>query len=603
MKFFKQKLTHKLLVLLLLISSVPIICIGLWSYWSGKNALEKQFLNSFAGIAQAKAEGVKQYLYTELIRAEDFAADYIISQTIEKYHNAELSKDELSHQLNNILLAITNKAYADAEHGYQDTLVIDSDGQILASTHPENINSYQLEKEFLQQALKQPSFKDIYQNPVTHEYSFEAAAPILNNVTNEAVAILINRLSLKKLNNILHDSSIGLANTGRTYLVNKDGYMISNSRSKQDLILTQKVDSEPVRLYLEKKQTMSGTYLDYRNVLVVGLSEAKTLTDFYDLGWLLLIEMDEIEAHAAATKLSREIIVFGIVCVAISLIIGTIFGRSLSRPIKLAIHEFFTTSSELTVTTEEHERTSAQQAAAVSETSATMDELGRSAIHSISQAESGNDVAQKAVSDALEGAKAMQEMLASMEELSDRVNNIGAQISHLSEQTSQIGHVTEAVKDIANQTNLLALNAAVEATRAGEHGKGFTVVSQEIRKLAEQSKKSAGHISDLVDSIQKGTNATVLATEAGTQTAKMSEMQVKHAKQSFDTLSNSVNNIAEVLQQIALTAKQQSNATNQVVEAMNMINSGAQETANGISQSKQAIQNLNQNAEKLQEMV
>ncbi|MGD1717232.1 methyl-accepting chemotaxis protein [Dapis sp. BLCC M172] len=90
------------------------------------------------------------------------------------------------------------------------------------------------------------------------------------------------------------------------------------------------------------------------------------------------------------------------------------------------------------------------------------------------------------------------------------------QITRLSEQTNQIGNISQLVGDLANQTNMLALNAAVEAVRAGEHGKGFGVVASEIRKLADESRKSAEKIYTLVADIQTSINSTVLATEAGT---------------------------------------------------------------------------------------
>jgi methyl-accepting chemotaxis protein len=603
MSFYPKTLAQKLIVLLLLIATIPALLLGGWSYWSGKQALEKHFLSSFSGIVTSKAGTLRWYLKREITRIEDFSSDASIHAFVEQYSNPETSKTELTQKLTAHLIEKTTKIATDVSHGYYDTLVLDTKGQVLASNHPETANQHQFEPEFLARALKGAAIKDIYKNPTTGELGFAVAAPLYRSKTNIVIGMIINRISLKEMNAILLDDVAGLGTTGEIYLVNKDGYMISPSRFIKDTVLSQEVDTEPVQRFHSKKETISGYYLDYRKISVFGVSEAKVLSEFYGLDWLLIIEMNESEINESSNSLKLAIFLFGLAIVAASIVIGVMTGRLLSAPIKTSIQDFFTTSSELSVTTEQHERTAAHQAAAVNETSATMDELGRSAQQSIFQAESANSTAKQAVINAKTGARAMEDMLTSMEELSQRVGNIGAQILRLSEHTSQIGHVTEAVKDIANQTNLLALNAAVEATRAGEHGKGFTVVSQEIRKLAEQSKKSAERISDLVDTIQKGTNATVLATEAGTQTTKLSEEQVKYAKQSFDVLLDSVNNIAEVLQQIALTAKQQSNATNQVVEAMAMINTGAQETANGINQNKRAIQQLNTTARSLQNMV
>jgi methyl-accepting chemotaxis protein len=445
-------------------------------------------------------------------------------------------------------------------------------------------------------------FKDVYYHAASKQYALAVSAPIRHRESGRLLGVIANRLNLTALNAVTTNRQ-GLRETGEAYLINKNGYMITPSRFIANAVLKQKVDTQPVRLFQNQQQNMAGLYPDYRNMPIVGASEGLLLNKDYGLGWLLLVEIDEPEANAEISQLRNWVLLFGLVTGLIAAVTGLLYGRRLSRPISGAATEIFTTSSELSITTDEHERTAAQQAVAVNETSATMNELGRSAQQSILQADAANQDAQRVVGQARQGAQAMQEMLFSMDLLKGKVETIGVQIVRLSEQTGQIGHITDAVKDIANQTNLLALNAAVEATRAGEHGKGFTVVSQEIRKLAEQSKKSAEHISNLLENIQKVTNTTVLAAEAGTQTAQHNSQQADIAKRSYDDLSAAVNNIADVLQQISLTAKQQANATNQVVEAMNMLNTGAKETANGISQSKLAIQNLNNAAGQLQDMI
>jgi uncharacterized membrane-anchored protein YhcB (DUF1043 family) len=602
MKIYATTLTQKLIILLLMMVSMSTFFVGTWSYWSGSKALEKQFLKSFEWVALSKAQSIKRYLVGEMIRADDFSADVSLQQLLAKYTVAQISDVELSQKLTE-LLQTKAKTLADSDDIYE-TLVLDAKGKVLGSTHPELAQSHQFSADFINRALKKNAVGDVYKHPSTGEVGFLVASPVqLGSASELGIAIIVNRISTKDLDIIASRGVEEFGKSGEFYLVNKDGYRITKSRFNQKGSLEEQINTEIVRAFRDKEQSYSGSYQDYRDIKVIGASEFKIISEADNVGWLFIAEMDISEVHSLAVDLSKEIMIFGIGTVLVALVVGVIVGRMISAPIRNSVQEFLTTSSEISVTTEQHERTAAQQAAAVSETSATMDELGRSAQQSIFQAESANSTAKQAVINAKTGARAMDEMLTSMEELSRRVDNIGAQILRLSDQTSQIGHVTEAVKDIANQTNLLALNAAVEATRAGEHGKGFTVVSQEIRKLAEQSKKSAERISDLVDTIQKGTNATVLATEAGTQTTKLSGEQVKYAKQSFDVLLDSVNNIAEVLQQIALTAKQQSNATNQVVEAMSMINTGAQETANGINQNKEAIQKLNRAAKTLQNVI
>jgi methyl-accepting chemotaxis protein len=160
--------------------------------------------------------------------------------------------------------------------------------------------------------------------------------------------------------------------------------------------------------------------------------------------------------------------------------------------------------------------------------------------------------------------------------------------------------VSESVADLANQTNMLALNAGVEAARAGEQGKGFAVVAAEIRKLADQSKKSADRINSLVNEVQAAINSTVMVTDEGTKKATLGIELAEETGDVFAGIADSVNQVFLNTQQIAQSAKQQAVVVQQVVAAMNAINLGAKETAAGIVQVKDATSELSKAAQNLE---
>jgi len=260
--------------------------------------------------------------------------------------------------------------------------------------------------------------------------------------------------------------------------------------------------------------------------------------------------------------------------------------RKVVRPINQVAAVLASSSTEIAATVEQQERIASQQASSVHQTTTTMDELGASSRTSAEQAEA-----------AAAGAAQVLALVDSHtwagnsnnHSLKDKVGQIAEQILSLSEQTEHIGTISSLVSELAKQTNMLALNAAVEAVRAGEHGKGFSVVAGEIRKLADQSKGSAERINTLVKEIQKATNSTMIATEEG--------------KKTVDNVVDAINNIATNTQQISLTAKQQAIAIGQVVESMNNLNQGATETASGIAQTKVGTKKLNEAAHNLQAVV
>lgn len=255
--------------------------------------------------------------------------------------------------------------------------------------------------------------------------------------------------------------------------------------------------------------------------------------------------------------------------------------------------------SEITATLEEQERLLAQQAASVHQTTTTIDQLGASARQSAEQAAAAAVGAKQALTLASGGTDSVNHTLEGMARLKTDVDAIAQKIIQLSEQTSQIGNISIVVSDLANQTNMLALNAAVEAVRAGENGKGFAVVAAEIRKLADESKKAALKINNLVGDIQSAIGSTVMATDAGTKNVDASVKIAQETTATFQGVVDAVNNISVSTQQISLTAQQQAIAIQQVIDAMNHLNQAAAETSSSISQVKVGTQQLNAAAEYL----
>ncbi|HEY9616809.1 MAG TPA: CHASE3 domain-containing protein [Microcoleaceae cyanobacterium] len=361
---------------------------------------------------------------------------------------------------------------------------------------------------------------------------------------------------------------------------------------------------------MEKTIAMSHNGQYPQAVAIVSSGQGKQLMDKVrdELGTMIdveaqLLEIRKTSADQAAT-LSMLVTIGGVLAtICFGLLVLWFIAREIIRPINQSANAIASSSNEIAATVEQQERTITQQAASVNETTTTMDELSASSQQSAQQAESAAISAQQVLSLAEGGNKAVDQTLKSMAALKTKVATVADQIVRLSEQTNQIGSISTLVSDLANQTNMLALNAAVEAVRAGEHGKGFSVVASEIRKLADQSKKSAQQISQLVTDIQAAINATVMATDSSNQNAEQGEQITQKTADVFANVSESVNNIALNIQQISLNSKQQAIAIQQVVEAMTALNRGAQETASGIRQTRAGVQQLNEAALNLQTVV
>ncbi|XWK90683.1 MAG: methyl-accepting chemotaxis protein [Phormidium sp.] len=322
-----------------------------------------------------------------------------------------------------------------------------------------------------------------------------------------------------------------------------------------------------------------------------------------DSAFVLIYETPKKAVYSSIDSFKFFAFIVSVLSLLIGLFVGVLILRGLVKSIQEIVGTVSSFSTQLSSTVVEQERMASQQSSSVQQTTTTMDELSVSSRQSAEQAESAAFGAKESLRRVDQGSQAVERVIEEMNNLKERVEEIAENAVHLGQQTNQIGNVSDVVISLANQTNMLALNAAIEAVRAGEHGKGFSVVASEIRKLADESGKSAQQITILVKEIQTAIHLMVSVAEAGTKNVDLG-VQISHdMAKIFADIAQSVEKIVENSQAIALTYKQQAIATQQVTEAMNHLTQGANENAKGISQTKQGTQELNQVVMKLSETI
>jgi methyl-accepting chemotaxis protein len=331
--------------------------------------------------------------------------------------------------------------------------------------------------------------------------------------------------------------------------------------------------------------------------------ELKALFEKFNTKETEILGMRLKQQEDALSRLLTTVWVGALLATLASIIIGLWITGRISSSIKEQISALSASSTEIAATMTEHERTVGEQSAAVTEVSATAEELGVSAQTSSQQSEKTASLANQSLALTEEGIKLANRSYDGITQMKARVGAVAEQILRLSEQAEQIGSIAKVVGELASETNMLALNAAVEAARAGEHGKGFAVVATEIRKLADQSKKSAERTNALVAEVQKATNSAVMATEEGTKTAEEVAAIARQSGESFASLAEVSSKVYEGAQQLMLNSKQQSSALTQVSEAMKNLSNGSKEIAAGTAQAKIGVVKLNEVAQSLKALV
>ncbi|MFO8025686.1 methyl-accepting chemotaxis protein [Thiohalophilus sp.] len=237
-----------------------------------------------------------------------------------------------------------------------------------------------------------------------------------------------------------------------------------------------------------------------------------------------------------------------------------------------------------------------QVATAMNEMTATVGEVAKNA-------ESAAGAANNADNETQGGKQVVDKTSETILALASEVENAAQVIDKLAQDSDNISTVLDVIKGIAEQTNLLALNAAIEAARAGEQGRGFAVVADEVRTLAQRTQESTTEIEEMIDKLQSGARQAVSVMETGRQTAQSGADGAKEAAQSLDAIARAVATIRDMNNQIASASEEQ----NAVAEEMNRnivnISQVAEQTASGAGQTTTAANELSRLASELQGLV
>lgn len=211
--------------------------------------------------------------------------------------------------------------------------------------------------------------------------------------------------------------------------------------------------------------------------------------------------------------------------------------------------------------------------------------------------------AQQANQSALEGSGVVQATVAVMGSIAERVKNAAQTVESLGSRSDQIGEIVGTIEDIADQTNLLALNAAIEAARAGEQGRGFAVVADEVRALAERTTRATKEISDMIKSIQNETKSAVQAMEEGNKEVIKGTEQAALSGRALEDILEQINAVTTQANQIATAAEEQTATTSEISSNMLQITEVVHRTARGAGETAAAAASLSVMSEDLQRIV
>jgi twitching motility protein PilJ len=277
--------------------------------------------------------------------------------------------------------------------------------------------------------------------------------------------------------------------------------------------------------------------------------------------------------------------------------------RDLVTGINRASEQVNTATGQAQATSDKLLSAAERQSTQIAETTDAVTNMTRSILQVSSNASQASQVAQRSLQAATVGSQAVQNTIAGMNGIREQIQETSKRIKRLGESSQEIGEIVELISDITEQTNILALNAAIQAASAGEAGRGFTVVAEEVQRLAERSSEATKQIGAIVKTIQTDTNSAVAAMEKSTEGvvegARLSDAAGK-ALTEIETVSNS---LARLIQSISTATEAQTEVASQVTKNMQQIQEITSQTTQGTKLTAESVGQLTKLAEELRDSV
>lgn len=270
--------------------------------------------------------------------------------------------------------------------------------------------------------------------------------------------------------------------------------------------------------------------------------------------------------------------------------------KSVGTELTLSTSKFYSLIEQTKIGAEAQEQQTLSAATAMNEMSATVRDVSVNA-------DSAAGAADSADSEALKGKEIVSNTIDVINTLAMEVDKAAEVIAKLESESESIGVVLEVIRGIAEQTNLLALNAAIEAARAGEQGRGFAVVADEVRILAQRTQESTQEIRTMIETLQSGASEAVHVMTQGKAQAKASVEQASKAGHSLEAITSAVSSISTMNTQIARAAKDQSSVANDINMNISGIAKVSDETSSGAQEATKASEELDAIASKLSNLL
>ena len=623
---FLKKMQHRLLLLLILSTLIPVSIVGWYGISSSTAALQNLALITLSDSVNSSANQM-------INKFENLRADVLFLRKTPPVQgmiraregNGVDTKTNSTYQDWVYRMQLTFSSMMEAKPYYMQLRYIDNKGKEIVRVDSDGTNIKLIPDSQLENKADRDYFMatmklkpgEVYVSSlnlnqesgkidIPYKPTIRYATPIFNAKGERQGMVISNALGITLIDMV---KNVNPELSDQSFILNQDGYYLAHPNPKKawglELKTNENVKNDYSADIVAKILSGGKGNIDKRDLVIsynTVFSSKKKTNKF-----LVIVDTSPKSLlFASIDSLQKIAAIIAIVSLAVVLGLGWFFLQQIVALIRGLIYQISSFSMQIESNMNRQEQIADRQFLSVNQTTITLDNLGRSSQQTAEQAEAVAAAARQALILAEEGTQMVEQTLNQMLNLREAVVAISKQNHRLDDSTSQIGNIStlaSLVSDLASQTNMLALNAAVEAVRAGEYGKGFAVVASEIRKLADESQQAAQKINGIIPEIKGAIDSTVKATEDSRKTVAAGVKTARDTAETFTGVREACNLVFGSNQQISFNIKQQAIAIQQVGDAMSSLKESASQTVSGITQVKIGTQKLTEAAFNLKSVV